>query len=182
MSRTARMALVSAVALFTALAGGCSRPGTAPEIAAVVEGSEIRTSDTETLLRSHVEQQLAQEGADRRDHDDEREQTLRRFVLLFQIKHALLRHLAREMNLPEPGTGPEVRVEAEAGRVSRVIAEQLFPDVPVPEAVGGDVTADLVDQRRQSLFSEWFDKQLRTAEVWVDEHYGRWDSERGVVR
>jgi hypothetical protein len=44
-----------------------------------------------------------------------------------------------------------------------------------------DKAAELIDAQRQSFFTEWFDKQLRIAEVRVDEHFGRWDAERGVV-
>ena len=50
------------------------------------------------------------------------------------------------------------------------------------EQVKDDLTRFLGDQRRQQLFSDWFDKKLTTAQVRVDRHYGRWDPATGSVR
>jgi hypothetical protein len=72
--------------------------------------------------------------------------------------------------------------EAEAGRLSHAIAQRLFPEVEAPEGEPPDKAAELADQRRQSLFHDWFDKQLRTARIRVDKHFGRWDAGRGVVQ
>ena len=38
------------------------------------------------------------------------------------------------------------------------------------------------DEERRALFSDWFDDQLRRAEVRVDRHFGQWDAGRGVVQ
>jgi hypothetical protein len=50
------------------------------------------------------------------------------------------------------------------------------------EQVKGDLTRFLGDQRRQQLFSDWFDKKLKTAQVRVDRHFGRWQPDTGSVR
>ena len=100
-------------------------------------------------------------------------------MLLYQIKHARCSAIwPREMNVSVDGSG---NPEAEAGRLSHAMAARLFPDIAAPEGEPADKAAEFIDAQRQSFFTEWFDKQLRIAEVRVDEHFGRWDAERGVV-
>ena len=73
--------------------------------------------------------------------------------------------------------------EAEAGRLSQAMAAAALPRRRrPPRASRADKAAELVDQQRQSLFQDWFDKQLRTARIRVDKHFGRWDAGRGVVQ
>ena len=209
--RRLRALLVSLAAAVAA--GGCSGggDGDTPAVAAVVEGQEIEAAETETLLHAHLDEEETAAG-DSHGHDGDREERAGRFVLLYQIKHALVRHLAAEMGLPEPPPGEEA--EAAAGRLSREMAERLFPDVEITETelrseydrragspepfpgvpVGVDVAVPsfeevqaqlrthLLEERRQALFADWFDKALRTADIVVDERYGRWDAERGVVQ
>lgn len=120
-------------------------------MSAVVEGTTIPSSETEALRRSYLERLAGQEGSDGHDEDRDRTKEIDRFVLLYQIKHALLRHLAQEMKVPVGGgetsnsSGPlgegapdlspqDNLLAAEAGRISKQIAERLFPDVSVPEA------------------------------------------------
>jgi hypothetical protein len=50
------------------------------------------------------------------------------------------------------------------------------------EQVKDDLTRFLGDQKRQQLFSDWFDRKLRTAAVRVDRHFGRWDPATASVR
>jgi hypothetical protein len=159
-----RRSLVGLV-ISAALAGGCSQGGSAPDVAAVVEGTRIPAAQTEALLETHVRNELAQAGSGSQ-LDGDRKQTLTHFVLLYQIKHVLLRHLAKAMNVSVEGSG--LSPEAEAGRLSEAMARRLFPDVAAEE--------------RQSRFMDWFDEQLRAAKVRVDGHFGRWDSGRGVVQ
>jgi hypothetical protein len=169
MNRTTRRLLVCVLVTGAVLTGACSGSGSEPDVAAVVEGTKIPAAQTEALLEGHLKAELAQAGAAGHELDGDRKQTLTHFVLLYQIKHALLRHLADGMHIAvtaEPGAS--LTPEAEAGRLSRAMAERLFPDV--------------ADEQRQSLFLEWFDKQLRIAKVRVDGHFGRWDAGRGVVR
>lgn len=44
-----------------------------------------------------------------------------------------------------------------------------------------DLTRFLGDQKRQQLFSDWFDKKLKSAQVRVDRHFGRWDPNTATV-
>ena len=148
------------------LAGGCSKSGATPDVAAMVEGTKIPAAETEALLESHVRNELAQAGADSGTFDGDRRQTLTHFVLLYQIKHVLLRRLAQDMHVSVETGG--LTPEAAAGRLSEAMARQLFPDV--------------ADEERQSRFLDWFDGRLRAAKVRVDGHFGRWDSGRGVVQ
>jgi hypothetical protein len=181
MTRSARRTLLCSLAVLATLGGGCSRSGATPDVAAVVEGTEIPASATETLLDSHLKAESAQEGSGGHGLDSDRKQTLTHFVLLYQIKHALLRHLADGMDIAVE-RGGDLSPEAEAGRLSHTMAERLFPDVSPPEGAPADKAAELTDQLRQSLFQDWFDQQLRTARVRVDDHFGRWDAGRGVVQ
>ncbi len=164
--------------LVAAVTGGCSGSGGAPDVAAVVEGTKIPVVETEALLDGHLKAQAAEDADHGHAVDGDRTRTVTRFVLLYQIKHALLRHLAREMNVSVDGAA---NPEAEAGRLSHAMAARLFPDIAAPEGEPADKAAEFIDAQRQSFFTEWFDKQLRIAEVRVDEHFGRWDAERGVV-
>lgn len=170
------LAGVVVTAIAVAPAGGCSGPDPSPDVAAIVEGTRIRADETEALLQDQIAKQ-----ADDQDHefDGERKRTITSFVLLYQIRHALLRHLAREMQVAvEPGGSPGI--EAEAGRLSHAMAQWLFPDVaPPPDAPAGE-TAELVDRQRRTLFAEWFDQQLSTADISVNRPFGRWDSGRVV--
>lgn len=164
---TKACARLVAVLLAGAALAGCGGKGGAPGVAARVEGTEIPSSQTEALLAGHLQNELAKAGSGGQELDGERKETLTHFVLLYQIKHALLRHLARGMNVAvEPGGN--LSPEAEAGRLSHAMAERLFAAAP--------------EEQRQGLFMDWFDKELRRAKVWVDGHFGRWDSERGVVQ
>jgi hypothetical protein len=177
MSGTTGWRRLGGLLIVAALTGGCSVSGGSPDFAAVVEGTKIPVGETEALLDGHLKAQSAQD-ADGHAVDGDRTEMLTRFVLLYQIKHALLRHLAREMGVSVDGGG---NPEAEAGRLSHAMAARLFPDIAASEGIPADRAAEFIDAQRQTLFTEWFDKQLRIAEVRVDEHFGRWDAERGVV-
>lgn len=50
------------------------------------------------------------------------------------------------------------------------------------EQVKDDLTRFLGDQKRQQLFSDWFDKKLKTAQVRIDREFGRWDPTTATVR
>ena len=158
--------LVVALVAAATLVGGCSRSGATPDVAAVVEGTKIPTAETEALLASYVRNELAQAGTDSGAFDGDRKQTLTHFVLLYQIKHVLLRRLAQDMQVSVETGG--LTPEAAAGRLSEAMAQQLFPDIP--------------DKERQSRFLDWFDGRLRSARVRVDGRFGRWDPGRGVVQ
>jgi hypothetical protein len=213
MSAGTRRRLLAGVAVAVTLAaGGCSGGGSStPTVAAVVEGQDIPVRETEALLHAHLDEAAETAAAAGHGDDGDREERAGRFVLLYQIKHALLRHLAAGMGLPDPPA--DEQPEETAGRLSRAMAERLFPSVEITEAelraeyerraaspepfpgVPADVGVAvpgyeavhdhlrtlLLEERRQALFTDWFDKALRTADIVVDERYGRWDAERGVV-
>jgi len=181
MSGPARRFRMGALVVVAVLGGGCSGGGAAPDVAAIVEGTEIPAAETEALLDGHLKAESAQADSDGHGLDEDRKQTLTHFVLLYQIKHALLRHLADGMDIAVESSG-NLSPEAEAGRLSQAIAQRLFPEVEAPEGEPADKAAELADQRRQSLFQDWFDKQLRTARIRVDKRFGRWDAGRGVVQ
>lgn len=164
MSRRSRrlVALIVAAGLGVA----CSGKGATPKVAAVVEGTEIPSAQTEALLETQVRNEVAQAGSGAPAVDGDRRQTLTHFVLLYQIKHALLRHLARAMNVSVESAGLDPEVEA--GRLSEAMARRLFPDV--------------ADNQRPDRFMDWFEGQLRAAKVRVDGHFGQWDAGRGVVQ
>jgi len=166
MSPMTRRLLVPALATVALLTGACSRSDRAPDVAAVVEGTDIPAAQTEALLEGQLKTEFAAAGS---EVDGDRRQTIAHFVLLYQIKHALLRHLAAGMHIAvTAGPGTDVTPEAEAGRLSQAMAERLFPGV--------------ADEERRSMFLDWFDKQLRSARVRVDGYFGRWDARRGVVQ
>jgi parvulin-like peptidyl-prolyl isomerase len=50
------------------------------------------------------------------------------------------------------------------------------------EQVKDDLTRFIGDQKRQQLFSDWFNKKLKTAQVRIDRKFGRWDPTTGTVR
>lgn len=50
------------------------------------------------------------------------------------------------------------------------------------EELKPEVTALLADQKRQNLFTDWFVRRLRAAQVRVDEAYGKWDPSSGTVQ
>jgi hypothetical protein len=55
----------------------------------------------------------------------------------------------------------------------------------VPERALADVRDQVVtavqDQKRQRLFLDWLDEQIKKADVTVDAYYGRWNRDRGTV-
>ncbi len=161
------------------LSGGCSGSDPSPDVAAVVEGTKIRSDETEALLQGRIANESAQPDKHSHEFDDDRKRTVTGFVLLYQIKHALLRHLARQMHVAVEPSG-SLSIEAEAGRLSHAMAQRLFPDVAPPTDAPADKAVELVDQQRQRLFADWFDKQLRTADISVSKPFGRWDAGRVV--
>lgn len=177
--RNRRLAGALAITLGVTLSGGCSRSGRQPDVAAIVEDTEIRADETHALLVGHIANESAQDDEHGHEFDGDRKRSLTQFVLLYQIKHALLRHLARELGVSVEPTG-NPSLEEEAGRLSHAMAQHLFPDVAPPAGEPPDKAAELADRQRQSLFTDWFDKQLRTADVKVNEHFGRWESGRVV--
>jgi hypothetical protein len=166
----ARRGLVGLLVVGTVTVGCSSGGGGAPRVSAVVEGTEIPASATEELLRTALEDRDGQPAEG--DHEESGRERLARFVLLYQIKHAYLERLAREMGItvevtpedemvgqvapPEDyeaaGLPPEELVrESRAGRLSKSMAERLFPDVSVTE----EALSQEYDRRAGANESSW---------------------------
>ena len=145
--------LLSGLIVAVLLASGCSRDA-APRVAAVVEGVKLPSSETEALIRTYLKSGGAKEDTAKTSRDD-RDKTVARFVLLYQIKLALLDVLATQMGIPRApvpredlatqmmpaeafqsaGLRPEDLIQSsEAGQLSKSMAEKLFPDVAVTDA------------------------------------------------
>lgn len=56
-------------------------------------------------------------------------------------------------------------------------------DIPATsfEQARPELLLELEDQKRQDLFVDWFDSQLKAARITVDNFYGSWNGERGDV-
>ena len=79
---------------------------------------------------------------------------------------------AGETSVPTPAAGGFVVVLVES---RQELKARTLDDVR-PE-----VTAAVVDQKRQRLFLDWLDERLKKADVTVDSYYGRWNRQRGSV-
>ncbi|MGH9000729.1 MAG: peptidyl-prolyl cis-trans isomerase [Acidimicrobiia bacterium] len=70
-----------------------------------------------------------------------------------------------------------------AGSIWAVVKVDRREDTPALnfDQVKDSLAAGLGDQKRQALFRDWFVKQLRAAQVRVDEAFGEWDAKAGIV-
>lgn len=162
-----RWLLVVCVAVAVAvLAAGCGKDKR-PQVAATVEGATIKSSDTEALLDAYEQRQTVQ--TDNSGPPLKRKQ-LAQTVLGYQIKVAFLEQLAKKMNVtvavdtdaaaeavdPEAFKAFGLREEdfarsLRAGRLSKAIAEKLFPDVTVSDTA---VRTEF-DRRADDPFRPW---------------------------
>jgi len=133
------------VVVAATLTAGCSG-GRPPRVAAVVEGIPIASTETQSLLHAYMHSPAADKEATSK--------TLVKFVLLYQIRLAYLHHLAEQAGIdprPDPndalttqlplrafqlaGLRPsDLTRSIEAGRLSKAMAEKLFPNVSVSDA------------------------------------------------
>ncbi|MGH8999276.1 MAG: peptidyl-prolyl cis-trans isomerase [Acidimicrobiia bacterium] len=130
------------------LAPSCSDEGT-PEVAAVVEGVEIPSSETEALVDAYLSRQK-----DPQQREDLPRDRIAVAALNYQVKLTFLEELAEEMGVevkptsyfesaagavsPEAfaaiGERPEDLARSlRAGRLSKAIATELFPNLTVSE-------------------------------------------------
>jgi parvulin-like peptidyl-prolyl isomerase len=77
-----------------------------------------------------------------------------------------------EMSVPTAAAGGFVVLLAEE--------REEVPERTLAE-VRDQVVAAVSDQKRQRLFLDWLDEQVKKADVTVDAYYGRWNRERGTV-
>jgi hypothetical protein len=165
-SLSGRCVLGAFVAL---LAVGCSR-GSPPKIAAVVEGAKIRSSDTEALVDAYLHRQKGPDPAEQQAQLGKSQVT--KLVLSYQIKVTFLEQLAKRQGVStEPGSYFEAAADAlepaayqalglrpedfarslQAGRLSKALAERLFPNVTVSETA----LREEYDRRAVQLNRNW---------------------------
>lgn len=181
MTRFTRCLTAAALVLATA---SCSGGGGAPEVAAVVEGTKVPAAETERLLDTY----LGRQRSPGQKPDLPRPQ-LAKLVVAHQIKLAVLEQLARRHGVAVDG-GPDVEIaasavspeafqtigtsqdefarELKAGRLSKALAEKLYPAVTVSEEA---VRAEY--DRRAAEFAPSWKAQARV---------GRLSSEAAAVR
>lgn len=139
---------VVAVMAVAALAAGCSDKGK-PTVAAVVEGTRISASETETIVDAYLQrQQVAPTG-----EDVPRDQ-IAKWVLEYQIRLTLVEHLASTLGVasePESYYGAAADLiqpdkygligqrredfarELRAGKLSEAMAKKLYPSVSISD-------------------------------------------------
>lgn len=157
-------ALVSAALLVTACSSGEGGP---PKVAAVVQGVEIASAETEDLVEVYLDRQKAQG-----QQSDPPRAKIAKLVLEYQIKLTFLEHLARKLGAtsepeeyftaaaevlqPETyqavGLRPEdFARELKVLRLSKAIAETLYPDISVSE----DAVRQEYDRVAHGLKRNW---------------------------
>jgi parvulin-like peptidyl-prolyl isomerase len=156
------------VAVLVALLGaGCSKGGGRPEVAAVVEGTKVASTETEAIVDAHLQRQQAAPTGE----DVPRDQVAK-WVLEYQIKLTLVEHLAATLGVssePESYFGAAADLiqpdgytkigqrredfarELRAGRLSRAMAKNLYPDISISDSA---VAAEF-ERRRPLLDRNW---------------------------
>ena len=151
------------------VATGCSKSSKPPAVAAVVEGADIKSSDTLALLDAFQHRQTPTSG-DTKGQLNRKE--LLRTILGYQIKVTFLEQLAKKQNVtvgsdntidaaaqavdPQAFSAFGLRQEdfarsLRAGRLSKAIAEKQFPDVTVSDTA---LHAEF-DRRAGDPFRPW---------------------------
>ena len=142
---------VCAAAMVALLGAGCGGGGGRPDVAAVVEGTEIASSDTEAIVDAYLERQQSQAPQEAEIPRDE----VAKWVLEYQIKLAVVEHLANSLKIssePDSYYGNAAELiqednyrkigqrqedfarELQAGQLSQAMARHLYPDISVPES------------------------------------------------
>ncbi|HVW34473.1 MAG TPA: peptidylprolyl isomerase [Acidimicrobiia bacterium] len=149
---TGRLRLTAAaLAAVLLIAGGCSGgKGSRPAVAAVVEGTKIPSAETEAMVDAYLHRPSPQAPM---GEDTPRDQVAKG-VLEYQIRLTTLEHLAGTLgvtsepasyfddaagliapeNYSQMGERPEdFARELQAGRLSKAMAQKLFPDISVSD-------------------------------------------------
>lgn len=132
------------------LGAGCSGGDGPPGVAAVVEGNEIPSAETEQIVDAYLQRQEDQAPEQALPRDE-----IAKFVLEYQIKLALVEHLASSLGVrgdPESAFGDAADLiddedyrqigqreqdfarELQAGQLSQAMAKHLFPEISISEA------------------------------------------------
>lgn len=159
-----RLVLCAVLALLMVACGG---GGGRPDVAAQVEGTKISSTDTEALVDAYRER--AKGSAQKEDLPRE---ALAKLVLGYQIKLAFVAQLAKQKGVtsePEEyfeGAAGAVQSEAfqaiglrkedfakelRAGRLSKALAEKVYPNVTVSETA----VREEYDRRAEELSRNW---------------------------
>jgi PPIC-type PPIASE domain len=137
--------------LVTILGGvACGGGGGRPEVSAVVEGIDVRSSDTESLVDAYLQRHVS-----RPEQKPMPRPQISKLVLGYQIKLAFLEHTAATMGVSDEGAADlgeaadavnpdaygligerreDYVNELRAGRLSKAIAQKLYSDVAVSDA------------------------------------------------
>ena len=137
-------------AIVAVLGAGCSGGDGPPDVAAVVEGNEIPSAETEKIVDAYLQRQQEQAPEQALPRDE-----IAKFVVEYQIKLALVEHLASRLGV---GGDPETAFdeaagligeegyrqigqrqedfarELQAGQLSQAMARHLYPEISVSEA------------------------------------------------
>ena len=161
-----RTAMVAAL-VAGVLVAGCSDGGKAPAVAATVGRAKIQSSAINSATREYLRSQAGKDL----EHQMGRAEVAR-LVLGFRIKNILLSEVASDMGVTvsadplergfsmmgsddayrQAGFSTQDLVEANrAGRLSQVLAQKIFPDVPVPD----DEVRKTFDQEGQAFQQAW---------------------------
>jgi parvulin-like peptidyl-prolyl isomerase len=160
------LAVAVTVTVVAALGAGCSKGGK-PEVAAVVEGTKVSSSETETIVDAYLKrQQVAPTG-----EDVPRDQ-IAKWVLEYQIRLTFVEQLASSMGVqsePESYYGSAADLiqpdkygrigqrredfarELRAGKLSEAMAAKVFPNVSISDTA---VQAEF-DRRSPLLDRHW---------------------------
>jgi len=155
-----------AVAAVAVLGAGCGGGGR-PEVAAVVEGTKVSSSETETMVEAYLKRQQVGQTAE----DVPRDQ-IAKWVLEYQIRLTFVEHLASTMGVesePESYYGSAADLiqpekygrigqrredfarELRAGKLSEAMAKKLYPTVSISDTA---VQAEF-DRRAPLLDRHW---------------------------
>jgi hypothetical protein len=128
----------------------CGNGGGHPRVAATVEGMKIQSSDTEGLVDAYLQRHIS----DPQQQNLPRQQVTK-FVIGYQIRLALLEHLATTMGISDQneaelnsvvdlvdsdsygllGERKDDYVDSlRAGRLSKAIAQKLYPNIAVSDS------------------------------------------------
>lgn len=180
--RTMCGAVAAALLLIAGI--GCSSSQSLPEIAAVVEGANVPSTDVEAMTARYVDA-----GTEAPDRPPLPIAEARRAVLDFLIRFTLLRQLAKEMDIPlvpteaidaalstlnpeDYGSGSieaaDVRQSVEAGELSKRIGAKQFPSVAVSDYEVSQVYEKVKDVYKAGWLAEvrvaYFAKQEKAEE------------------
>jgi parvulin-like peptidyl-prolyl isomerase len=76
---------------------------------------------------------------------------------------------------------PSAPIEASGGWVVFYVDNRQDSPARTYQQVRAQLRQTLEDQKRQTMFSDWFDQQLKSAPVHVDSFYGSWNSNLAAI-